>query len=95
MHKNFDRDYDHHAPRDESDVAAHEAVRRACKSHAQFLDAHVPVGRERAMMFTKLEEAMFWANAAIARARYPDHGEELHAALAQSFANDAVRKVTK
>lgn len=70
MHKNIDRDYDHHAPRNEEDISLHEQVRAAMKSHAAFLDTLVPDGREKAVMHTKLEEAMMWANAGVARARY-------------------------
>ncbi|MDG3012450.1 hypothetical protein G4X40_20120 [Rhodococcus sp. D2-41] len=47
--------------------AAHESIREGCKALALFLEAKVPVGREKALALTKVEEAMYWANAAIAR----------------------------
>ncbi|WP_407107872.1 hypothetical protein [Rhodococcus aetherivorans] len=50
----------------------HGSVREACKALAHALDARVPNGREKALALTKLEEAMFWANAGIARAADPD-----------------------
>lgn len=46
---------------------AHAALREAIEKAASFVDYEVPVGREQALALTKLEEAMFWANAAIAR----------------------------
>ncbi|QBJ00232.1 hypothetical protein SEA_PHARAOH_43 [Mycobacterium phage Pharaoh] len=45
----------------------HASVRAAIGSTAEYVDANVPEGREKALAITKLEEAMFWANAAIAR----------------------------
>lgn len=45
----------------------HGSVRNACGELASFLNDRLPEGREKAVVFTKLEEVMFWANAAIAR----------------------------
>ncbi len=45
----------------------HDDVRTCLAETALALNDVVPEGREKALMLTKLEEAMFWANAAIAR----------------------------
>ena len=45
----------------------HTSVRQHCRRLADELNARLPEGREKAVAMTKLEEAMFWANAAIAR----------------------------
>ncbi|AHY26917.1 hypothetical protein SEA_NAIRB_1 [Mycobacterium phage Nairb] len=45
----------------------HASVRMAVKQLALQLDEELPPGREKSLAVTKLEEAMFWANAAIAR----------------------------
>jgi hypothetical protein len=46
----------------------HQLVREVCGNLAETMNAVLPEGREKALVLTKLEEAMFWANAAIARA---------------------------
>ncbi len=46
---------------------AHEGVRIDCRTLADQLNDVLPEGREKALAMTKLEEVMFWANAAIAR----------------------------
>ncbi|MER7726403.1 hypothetical protein [Streptomyces sp. NPDC096323] len=43
-------------------------MRQACRHLADQINEQVPAGREQALALTKVEEAMFWANAAIARA---------------------------
>jgi DUF438 domain-containing protein len=45
----------------------HDEVRSLLKQTATTLAIILPAGRETAVVMTKLEEAMFWANAAIAR----------------------------
>lgn len=56
----------HPATTDEKRLA-HETVRGSVGSLALGWDRELPPGREKALAITKLEEAMFWANAAIAR----------------------------
>lgn len=45
----------------------HQRVRDLLLEAAEYLNDYLPEGREKALVITKLEEAMFWANAAIAR----------------------------
>lgn len=51
----------------ESTESKHESVRNFLGAVAQEINRVIPHGRESALVQTKLEEAMFWANAAIAR----------------------------
>lgn len=47
----------------------HDWIRGLCSDLAHNLSSVLPVGRESAQAIAKLEEVMFWANAALARAR--------------------------
>lgn len=46
---------------------AHESVRAAARVLADAINELVPPGREQATALTKTEEAMYWANAGVAR----------------------------
>ena len=59
--------FEYHPPRDESTRHAHEDVRASCLAVARHFDEVLPAGREKSLVMTHLETAMFWANAAIAR----------------------------
>jgi hypothetical protein len=62
----LDVKFNHHAP-DEDAITCHEAVRAAMRAASvRVLEVTEP-GREQSLALTKLEEAMFWANAAVAR----------------------------
>jgi len=63
----IERRFSYHPPSTGEVVAAHQEVRTACSDVATRFNATLPEGREKALALTKLEEAMFWANAAIAR----------------------------
>ncbi len=56
-----------HPATTEEKKLAHGSVREACHELGQKFSADLPDGREKSLALTKLEEAMFWANAAIAR----------------------------
>jgi hypothetical protein len=62
----LDRRYTYHAPDDET-RALHDTVRAQEKQFAEFMDSMLEDSREKSLMLTKLEEAMFWAHAHIAR----------------------------
>lgn len=59
--------FEYHPPKDAETRTAHERVRGHSRRLAEELDALLPEGREKSLALTKIEEAMMWANAAIAR----------------------------
>ena len=63
----LDNRFAYHPPKSEQTVRDHEEVRSKAHIFAIWLDAILPAGREKSTAITKVEEAMFWANAAIAR----------------------------
>lgn len=65
----LDHRFAHHPPRTPDRVAGHETIRQIVRTTVGLLVEQTPAGREQAVMITKLEEAMFWANAALARAK--------------------------
>lgn len=59
--------YKHHAPKSDKIAALHGNVRQELFVVANWINELLPRCREKSLALTKLEEAMFWANAAIAR----------------------------
>lgn len=62
------RRFQHYAPSPETTEVHHE-VRRTVRTAASNLADILPECREKSLAITALEEAMYWANAAIARPR--------------------------
>lgn len=58
--------FNHHPPSAEK-INLHESVRSSVRTLAHIWNGQLPEGREKALAITNLEQAMFWANAAIAR----------------------------
>lgn len=56
----------YHAP-DAEKARAHERVRTYIMQMALEFNDSLPEGREKSLAMTHLEEAMFWANASLAR----------------------------
>jgi hypothetical protein len=58
--------FSYHAPSDEK-IVKHSQVRATLQAVAEGFEEFLPDSREKSLALTKLEEAMFWANASIAR----------------------------
>ena len=59
--------FKHHPPASVDVTNRHAAAREALLEAANLLADVVPAGREQSLALTKLEEAMMWANAGVAR----------------------------
>ena len=56
----------YHSP-DADQTERYESIREHAKDFALLIDEFCPTSREKSLAFTKLEEAVMWANASIAR----------------------------
>ena len=64
--KELEKDFTYHAPKG-NQPERYAVLRNQGRVFAEFIEAEVPESREKSLAFTKLEEAIFWANAGIAR----------------------------
>jgi hypothetical protein len=60
------RRFTYHAPKNDQ-PAKYEAIRAKAKELASLVNDLCPDGRETSLAITKIEEAVMWANAGIAR----------------------------
>jgi hypothetical protein len=63
----IDNNFTYHAPTTQDQVERYGHIRECAKQFAKLLVADCPESRELSIALTKLEEAVFWANASIAR----------------------------
>lgn len=63
----IDENHKHHPSPDQARIDAHQRVRHLTAVCAKELVKVCPIGRELSLALTSMEEAMMWANAAIAR----------------------------
>lgn len=62
----IEKNFTYHPPK-EGQPERYNTIRQTAKVLAETIEATCPSSRERSLAITKLEEAVFWANAAIAR----------------------------
>jgi hypothetical protein len=62
----IEKRFTYHAPKGDQ-AARYEGLRETAKVFAYQIEAVCPDSRERSLALTKLEEAVMWANASIAR----------------------------
>jgi hypothetical protein len=63
---NSERTFKYHAPKAEQ-VPIYEEIREMGRKFAEAIDGYTGDCREKSLAITKIEEAIFWANAAVAR----------------------------
>jgi hypothetical protein len=63
---NIDRNFTYHSPKD-GQPERYQDIRAKAKELALLMTEECPVSRETRLAMTNLEQAVFWANAAIAR----------------------------
>jgi hypothetical protein len=66
LNKDLENRFTYHKPT-EKQAEKYEMLRSMIKQAAYMVTDLVPEGREKALALTKLEEAVMWANAGIAR----------------------------
>jgi hypothetical protein len=62
----IENNFKYHAPK-EGQPAKYSLIRTKAKEFAELIQKEVPESREKSLAMTKLEEAVMWANAGIAR----------------------------
>lgn len=66
MKKQIENNFSYHSPK-EGQPQKYEQIRKTAKELAYMLEESVPNSREKSLAMTNLEQAVFWANAGIAR----------------------------
>lgn len=62
----LEKRFTYHAPK-ETQTERYELIRDTAKEYAKLLVSYCPESRELSLALTNLEQAVFWANASIAR----------------------------
>lgn len=62
----IENNFSYHAPKD-GQPEKYEEIRGKGREFARLIDGLCPDSREKSLALTKLEEAVMWANASIAR----------------------------
>ena len=70
--KKLEWDFGYHKPETTEKENQHELIRSQCLFLARQINDLLPDCREKSLAITKLEEVVFWSNAAIARNPRPE-----------------------
>ena len=66
IQKQINNNFKYHVPK-ENQPQIYETIRATGKNFAEVVNTYCPNSREKSIAITKIEEAVMWANAAIAR----------------------------
>ncbi len=66
MEEQIKNNFKYHAPKGEQ-IEVYKKIRENVKQIALMINEYIPDSREKSLSLTKLEEAVMWANAGLAR----------------------------
>jgi hypothetical protein len=62
----IDKRFTYHEPKDGNQIARYDRIRAAAREFAVVIAQNAPTSREQSLALTAAQDAMMWANAAIA-----------------------------
>lgn len=68
----IDHRFTYHPPEGKAQVQKYTELRAGARGFAKLVNKHCPDGREKSLAITKIEEAVMWANASVAREEKSD-----------------------
>jgi hypothetical protein len=87
MNQQIEKAFTYHKPHG-NQPQRYTLMRDAAKQFAEFVDRFCPDSREKSLAFTKLEECIMWANAAIARNEAQNEDDERGARIPNANQHD-------
>lgn len=90
--KDIEHRFTYHPPHPDT-VWMFSNIREAAKAQALWLDRHLPDSREKSLALTALEEAVFWANAAVARTETVYEGGYLKAPVKRRGVEEPINSI--
>ena len=72
LRSRIEHDFSYHAPSNSKQMEVYVDLRSKAKELAHLVISSTPISREQSLSITNIEQAVMWANAAVARNEFED-----------------------